>query len=62
MEARLAAMRGMLFVYFLLSVLLLCILLGFRSFGGRHGLGSLLGLLGLFAFIFVAWVLIFLNK
>ena len=38
---------------FLLSVVRLSSLRGIRSCGGRHGLGSLLGLLGLFVFRFL---------
>ena len=48
MEAALTGISGMLFVYFLLSVLWLSSLRGVRSCGDRHGLGSRLGLLGLF--------------
>ena len=51
-EASLTGIGDMLFVYFLLSVLWLSSLGGVRSCGGRHGLGSRLGLLGLFVFRF----------
>ena len=53
MESALTGISGMLFVCFLLSVLWLCSLRGIRSCGGRHGLGSRLGLLGLFVFRFL---------
>ena len=42
----------MLFEYFSLSVLWLPNPRGVRSCGGRHGLGSRFGLLGMFAFSF----------
>ena len=51
MEAALTGISGMLFVCFLLSVLWLSSLRGVRS-DGRHGLGSRLGLLGLFVLSF----------
>ena len=44
---------GMLFVYFLIFVLWLSSLRGVCSCGRRHGLGSCLGLLGLFDFSFL---------
>ena len=47
------ALSGMVFVYLLFSVLWLCCLRGVRSCGGRYGLGSRLGLLWLFVFIFL---------
>ena len=50
MEAALTGISGMLFVCFMLSVVWLSSLRGIRSCGGRHGLGSRLGLLGLFVF------------
>ena len=50
-EAALTGISGML-VCFLLSVVWLSSLRGIRSCGGRHGLGSRLGLLGLFVFRF----------
>ena len=50
MEAVLTGISGMLFVYFPLSVLWLSILRGVRCCGGHHGLGSRLGLPGLFVF------------
>ena len=53
MEAALTGISGMLFVCFLLSVVWLSSLRGIRSCGGRHGLGSRLGLLGLFVFRFL---------
>ena len=49
MEAALTGISGVLFVCFLLSVVWLSSLRGIRSRGGRHGLGSRLGL-GLFVF------------
>ena len=52
MEAALTGISGM-FVCFLLSVVWLSSLRGIRSCGGRHGLGSRLGLLGLFVFKFL---------
>ena len=52
MEAALTGISGMLFVCFLLSVVWVSSLRGIRSCGGRHGLGSRLGLLGLFVFRF----------
>ena len=52
-EAALTGISGMLFVYFLLSVVWLSSLRGSRNCGGRHGLGSRLGLLGLFVFRFL---------
>ena len=52
METALTGISGM-FVYFLFSVLWLSSLRGARSGGGRHGLGSRLGLLGLFVFSFL---------
>ena len=53
MGAALTRISGMSFVYFLVSVLWLSSLRGIRSCGGRHGLGSRLGLLGLFVFSFL---------
>ena len=53
MEAALTSISGMLFVCFLLCVVWLSILRGIRSCGGRHGLGSRLGLLGQFVFRFL---------
>ena len=53
MEATLTGISGKLFVCFMLSVLWLSNLRGIRSCGGRHGLGSRLGLLGLFIYIFL---------
>ena len=53
MEAALTGISGMMFVYFLLSVVWLSSLRGVRSCSGRHGLGSRLGLLGLFVFSFL---------
>ena len=50
MEAALTGISGVLFVCFLLSVVWLSSLRGIRSRGGRHGLGSRLGLLWLFVF------------
>ena len=52
MEAALTGISGILFVCFLLSVVWLSSLRGIRSCGSRHGLGSRLGLLGLFVFRF----------
>ena len=52
MEAALTGISGMLIV-FLLSVVWLSSIRGIRSRGGRHGFGSRLGLLGLFAFRFL---------
>ena len=48
MEAVLTGISGMLFVNFLLSVIWLSSLRGFRRCGGHRGLGSRFGLLGLF--------------
>ena len=66
MEAELTRITGMLFVCFLLSVVWLSSLRGTRSCGGRHGLGSRLGLLGLFVFRFLLlgfdWMRKRLNK
>ena len=58
MDAAVAGISGMLFVHFLLSVLWLSTssLRGVRSCGGRHGLGSRLGLLGLLVFSFLLLV------
>ena len=53
MEAALTGISGMLFVCFLLYVVWLSSLRGIRSCGGRHRLGSRLGLLGLFVFRFL---------
>ena len=53
MEAALTGISGMLFVCFLFSVVWLSSLRGIRSCGGSHGLGSRLGLLGLFVFRFL---------
>ena len=53
MESALTGISGMLFVGFLLSVRWLSSPRGIRSCGGRHGLGSRLGLLGLFVFRFL---------
>ena len=53
MEAAMTGISGILFVCFLLSVVWLSSLRGIRSCGGRHGLGSRLGLLGLFVFMFL---------
>ena len=55
MEAVLTGISGMLFVNILLSVLWLSTPRGVRSCGCRRGLGSRLGLLGLFAFSFFAF-------
>ena len=52
MEAALTGISGILFACFLLSVVWL------SSRRGRHGLGSRLGLLGLFVFRFLLYVLI----
>ena len=51
-EAAWTGLSGMLFVHSLLSVLWLSTgsLHGIRSCGGRHGLGSHFGLLGLLVF------------
>ena len=51
MEAALTGISGMLFVFSALCSL--ASLWGIRSCGGRHGLGSRLGLLGLFVFRFL---------
>ena len=56
MEAALTGISGMLFVCFLLSVVWLSSLRGIRSCGGRHGLGSRLGLLWLLVFRFLLLV------
>ena len=53
MEAALTGISDVLFVYFLLSVLWLSSLRGVRSCGGRHGLGSRLGLRRPFVFGFL---------
>ena len=53
MGAALTGISGMLFVCFLLSVVWLSSLRGIRSCGGRHGLDSRLGLLGLFVYSFL---------
>ena len=53
MQAALTGISGMLFVSFLLSVAWLPSLRGIRSCGGRCGLRSRLGLLGLFVFRFL---------
>ena len=53
MEAALTGMSDMLFVWFLFSFLWLSSLRGVHGCGGRHGLGSRLGLLGLFVFSFL---------
>ena len=53
MEAALTGISGMLIVCFLLSVVWLSSLRGIRSCGGRHGLGSRLGLFGLSVFRFL---------
>ena len=53
MEVALTGISGMLIVCFMLSVIWLSSLRGIRSCGGRHGLGSRLGLLGLFVFRFL---------
>ena len=53
MEDALTGISGTLFVCFLLSVVWLSSLQDIRSSGGSHGLGSHLGLLGLFAFRFL---------
>ena len=52
MEAALTGNSGMLFVCFC-SVVWLSSLRGIRSYGGRHGLGSRLGVLGLFVLRFL---------
>ena len=52
MEAALTGISDMVFVCFLLSVVWLSSLRGIRSCGGRHGLSSRLGLLGLFVLDF----------
>ena len=52
MEAALTGISGMLFVRFLLFFVWLSSLRGICSCGGRHGLVSRLGLLGLFVFSF----------
>ena len=53
MEAALTGTSGMLFVGLLLSVVWLSGLRGFRGCGGRHGLGSRFGMLGLLGFSFL---------
>ena len=53
MEAALTGISGMWIVCFLVSVVWLPSLRGIRSCGGRHGLGSRLGLLGLFVVRFL---------
>ena len=53
LEAALTDISGMLFVCCLLSVVWLSSLRGIRSCGGRHGLDSRLGQLGLFVFRFL---------
>ena len=54
MEAAMTGISGILFVCFLLSVVWLSGLRSVRSCGGRHdGLGSRLGLPGLFVFSFL---------
>ena len=55
MEAALTDISGMLIVCFQLSVVWLSSLQGIRSCGGRHmhGLGSRLGLRGLFVYRFL---------
>ena len=53
MEAALTGISGMLSVCFLLSVVWLPSLRGVRNCGGRHGLDSRVGLLGLFVFRFL---------
>ena len=49
-EAAVIGISSMMFVHFLLSVFCLSSLRGVRSCDGRHGLGSRLGLPGLFVF------------
>ena len=62
MEAALTGISGMMFVYFLLSVVWLSSLRGVRSCGGGHGLVSRLGLRGLFVFSFFAFRFCLINK
>ena len=62
MEVALTGISGVLFVCFLLSVVWLSSLRGVRSGGGRPGLGSRYGLLGLIIFSLLLLCFVLIKK